>query len=178
MCDTIGVVKNWPESGLKVEQELTASAPLEPPRGAYPARVDEKGRLRLPANFQAYLESLPEKKVFATSLDMATARIYPIAVWRANEELYENDNEIADEATDVQFIANHLGSDVEMDSQGRILLSPELRRTLKLENQPVRVEFSRGAIDVYSEEQYEARMRRASQALEEKLAKLRKKGMK
>jgi MraZ protein len=150
----------------------------EPPRGAYPARVDDKGRLKLPANFQAYLESLPEKKVFATSLDMSTARIYPIAVWRANENLYENDSEIADEAIDVLFIANHLGSDVEMDGQGRILLSPELRRTLKLENQPVRLEFSRGAIDVYSESEYQSRMQRASQALEEKLAKLRKKGMK
>jgi len=42
----------------------------------------------------------------------------------------------------------------------------------------VRLEFSRGAIDVYSESEYQSRMQRASQALEEKLAKLRKKGMK
>lgn len=151
---------------------------FEPPRGAYPARVDEKGRLKLPASFQTYLDNLPEKKVFATSLDMATARIYPIDVWRANEKLYENDNEIAEEASDVLFIANHLGSDVEMDSQGRILLSPELRRTLGLENQPVRLEFSRGAIDVYSEAQYQAALDRAGAGLAEKLGRLRKKGMK
>lgn len=152
--------------------------PLEPPRGAYPARVDEKGRLKLPTSFQSYLDGLPEKKVFATSLDMATARIYPIGVWRANENLYENDNEIAEEAGDVLFIANHLGSDVEMDSQGRILLSPELRRTLGLENQTVRLEFSRGAIDVYSEAEYLMKLERAGAGLAEKLGRLRKKGMK
>jgi len=161
-----------------VVEETPASVPLEPPRGAYPARVDDKGRLKLPSAFLSYLGNLPEKKVFVTSLDKVTARIYPISVWRANEILFENETEMAEEAADVLFLANHLGSDVEVDSQGRILLSPELRRALMLENQTVQLGFSRGAIDVYTEAEYNRRLDRAGEGVGEKLVGLRKKGMK
>ena len=41
----------------------------EPPNGMYPARVDDKGRLKLPVGFQEYISGLPEKKLFVTSLD-------------------------------------------------------------------------------------------------------------
>jgi MraZ protein len=63
-------------------------APVEPPRGTYQARVDEKGRLKLPAVFQQYLTDLGETKVFVTSLDVRIARIYPISVWKENEILF------------------------------------------------------------------------------------------
>ena len=41
--------------------------PLEPPRGIYPARLDDKGRLKLPVQFQQYLAAFPEKKLFVAS---------------------------------------------------------------------------------------------------------------
>ena len=55
---------------------------LEPPDGMYPARMDDRGRVKLPAAFQEYLNSLDDKKLFVTSLDRRIAQIYPIRAWR------------------------------------------------------------------------------------------------
>ena len=56
----------------------------------FPARLDDKGRMKLPTAFQTYFNSLPEKKLFVTSLDRRIAQIYPIAAWRENEKFFEN----------------------------------------------------------------------------------------
>ena len=53
----------------------------------YPARLDEKGRLKLPVEFQRYLAGLPEKKLFVTSKDRRMATVYPIGIWRENEKV-------------------------------------------------------------------------------------------
>ncbi len=63
------------------------NAPVEPPNGRYNGKLDEKGRLKLPACFQEYLATIPEKGLFVTSIDRSTAQIYPIAAWRANLKL-------------------------------------------------------------------------------------------
>ena len=63
---------------------------VEPPRGFHGARVDEKGRLKLPSVFQQYLKSLGEETVFITTLDMSTLRIYPISLWKQNELFFED----------------------------------------------------------------------------------------
>jgi DNA-binding transcriptional regulator/RsmH inhibitor MraZ len=42
-----------------------------------------------------------------------------------------------------------------MDGQGRILFSPDLRRTLGIENQPVRIHKVQGWAEVLSEKVYE-----------------------
>jgi len=139
------------------------SPPLEAPRGIYPARVDDKGRLKLPVPFQQYLSALPEKKLFATSLDRATARIYPIAVWRETENALRGARgEDASRARRVYFSAMELGADSELDGQGRVLLPPELRRTLGIENQGVHVLADRGRIDILSQAQFEERRRAAA----------------
>jgi MraZ protein len=161
-----------------VDSEIKVPVPPEPPRGTYPARVDEKGRLKLPVRFQEYLGELPEKKLFITSLDGHIARIYPISVWKENEKFFETFTDDPQAAEDVAFMANDLGSDVAVDSQGRLLLSPELRRELSLENQAVRLLFYKGRIDVYSENLYAERKQQASQGRKEKILTLERKGLK
>jgi MraZ protein len=150
----------------------------EPPRGIYPARVDEKGRLKLPAVFQQYLTDLGEKRVFVTSLDIRIARIYPISVWKENEILFDTATEDPEAAEDVKFIANDLGADSEIDGQGRVLVPQELRRMLTLENQPVWIECQKGRMNVYGKEVYEDRKRRAYENAADKLRALEKKGLK
>ncbi len=126
-------------------------APLEFPRGIYQARLDDKGRLKLPTAFQEYLNALPEKKLFVTSLDERTARLYPIAAWRQNELFFDAYKKEPKKAKHVWFKANKLGADSEMDGQGRVLFPPELRRTLKIENQPVKLYAYKGHLEVLSE---------------------------
>jgi MraZ protein len=153
-------------------------APVEPPRGTYQARVDEKGRLKLPAVFQQYLTDLGETKVFVTSLDVRIARIYPISVWKENEILFEAASDDPEAVEDVAFIANDLGADSDIDSQGRVLVPTELRRMLGIENQPVWLDCYKGRINVYGKDVYEQRKARALTNSGDKLKALERRGLK
>ncbi len=56
-------------------------------RGNHPTRVDEKGRLKLPADFRSELEGEVEgKQVFyITSKDGERAELWPIKAWEEIE---------------------------------------------------------------------------------------------
>src|ERR1022692_4981196 len=109
----------------------------------YPARLDEKGRLKLPEKFQRYLAGLPEKKLFVTSTERLMATVYPIGIWRENEKLLADFRDNPKASKRLWFTAQDLGSEAEMDGQGRVQFSPELRRYLHIENQPVKVHVVR-----------------------------------
>jgi MraZ protein len=151
---------------------------MEPPRGMYPARLDEKGRLKLPVEFQRYLGGLPEKKLFVTSTDRHMALVYPIAIWRENEKMFASFRENPKVAKRVWFTASELGSEAEMDGQGRVQFSPELRRELRIENQPVKVLVVNGAVQVMSEEVFHAQRAESAQAPEDDLEILQRAGFK
>ena len=155
----------------------TRTAKVEAPRGFHSARVDEKGRLKLPAIFQKFLrEDLGENKVFVTTLDVSTVRIYPISLWEQNEKFFEqsDDPELAE---NVSFLANHYGADSEIDPQGRILVPTGLRRDLGIENQTVWLQHYRGRIDVLGKEQYDGRLARARLNPLDSLHSLERKGL-
>jgi MraZ protein len=143
----------------------------------YPGRLDDKGRMKVPVDFQQFLGALREKKLFVTILDRRIAQIYPIAVWRENEKFFETYREDPRIARNVAFNAADLGAESEMDNQGRILFPPELRRELAIENQSVRLYAYRGRIEVLSEKIYEERKREASQMAADDLAKLESAGL-
>jgi MraZ protein len=138
------------------EPEQPQSSAVEAPRGMYPGRLDEKGRLKVPAALQRYFESLPEKKLFVTSLDRRTAAIYPIGAWRATEQFFDNYHDDPQAAEDISFIANRFGSEVEMDAAGRILFNSDLRKVVKLEGE-LHMYSYRGHIEVLTEEIYNER---------------------
>ncbi len=71
-----------------------------------------------------------------------------------------------------------LGSEAEMDGQGRVQFSPELRRYLHIENQPVKVHVVNGAIQVMSEETYQAWRTEAEQSSADDLETLQRAGFK
>lgn len=150
---------------------------IEPPRGMFPGRLDDKGRVKVPAALQQYLAALREKTLFVTSLDRRIAQIYPIAAWRENEKFFETYKDDPRLARSVAFNAADLGSEVEMDTQGRVLFSPELRRELGIENAPVKLFHYRGHIEVLSEKIYEERKAQAAQLAEEDLRKLEAAGL-
>lgn len=150
---------------------------VEAPRGFLGARVDEKGRLKLPAAIVQYLEAFGEKKVFITTLNGSTARIYPISVWRETEQFLEEAGEDTEEREDVAFVAYHYGADDEVDGQGRVLVPAELRRALKIENEQVFLRCFKQRIDVLGRDIYEQRLSSAMNGLDGKVQDLVKKGM-
>ena len=143
----------------------------------YPGRLDDKGRVKLPATFQQYFAALREKKLFVTSLDRRIAQIYPMEVWRQNEKFFDSYRDDVRVSRNVAFNAADLGAETEMDAQGRILFSPELRRELGIENQPVKLFAYRGRIEVLSEKIYEERKREAAQTAADDVAKLEAAGL-
>jgi DNA-binding transcriptional regulator/RsmH inhibitor MraZ len=143
----------------------------------YPGRLDEKGRVKMPVAFQQFFSALREKKLFVTSLDRRIAQIYPMPVWRENEKFFDNYRENPRIARNVAFNAADLGAETEMDSQGRVLFSPELRRELGIENAPVRLYAYRGRIEVLSEAIYEERKRQAAETAQADLETLEAAGL-
>lgn len=158
--------------------DLNKAAVVEAPHSIAQARVDDKGRLKLPAEFVEYLKKLEVTKVFITTVDLRLARIYPSSVWNTNENFCENAGELSEEAEDVANIAKYYGGDSEIDAQGRVLMPAELRKELELESQPVWLDVYHGRINVANKKVHEERMQRARVNLTDKLKALEKKGFK
>jgi len=168
--------------GLVVENGALGSGgglpAVEPPHSIAQARVDDKGRLKLPAEFWEYLKQLGVEKVFITTIDLRLARIYPIPLWKSNENLFANAGDLAELAEDVAYIAKYFGGDSEIDAQGRVLMPAALRKELSLESQPVWLDCYNGRINVAGKEIHEERFHRAMANLGEEVKTLATKGLK
>jgi MraZ protein len=162
---------------VEPDKEAVIEPQNEPPNGMYPARVDDKGRLKLPVGFQEYFTGLPEKKLFVTSLDRRIGQIYPIANWREAKKFLYGQKENSQAARRIAFNAQDLGADSEMDNQGRVLLPPEMRRELAIENQSVRLFHYKGRVEILSETIYLERKREAAGSAEADLETLEGAGL-
>jgi MraZ protein len=96
-------------------------------RGNHPTRVDEKGRLKVPAEFKRVIDEKYAARFYITSLNGKVAQIYPFEEWERIEQrlaALSNFN-----PTKKKFLtrSNYWGQAVEMDAQGRLLL-PQLLR--------------------------------------------------
>ena len=140
--------------------------------------MDDRGRVKVPAAFKEYLEQFPDKKLFVTSMDRRIAQVYPIVFWEKTEKFLEEFSDDPEAAERLAFNAADLGSETEMDSQGRILFSPKLRRELDLENQPVHLYNFGGHIEVLNDALYEQKKRESMVDPVADKARLRKAGMK
>jgi MraZ protein len=160
-------------------EDQPKTTPVEPPRGFFSAHVDEKGRLKLPVDVQAFLGAFGDEKLFVTSVDDRIARIYPISVWKGNEIVLEQlAAEDPEAAEALAFVSNDYGAEAKIDPQGRVMLPTDLRRALTLENQEVRLDCTQSAINIYSKAEYEASKRRSRENLAEKLKTAKLKGFK
>jgi transcriptional regulator MraZ len=98
-------------------------------RGNHPARVDEKGRIKVPNGFRSFIESHYGPELFVTSVTGEHALLYPMAVW------LEIERKLAaapsTNPSKLRFLdrVNFFGQVVTMDKQGRVLLPQMLRET-------------------------------------------------
>lgn len=160
-----------------MEEPLQNGAP-RPPIGIYTSRCDEKGRVRLPKEFEDFVRTFPEQEFFITSLDGDIGRIYPISVWRENQKLLADSTEDAEAAEDVAFFADYWGSVSGLDAQGRLLVAPVLRKKLGIEGQPVSLRCFKNGIDIFSEAASDKLLQRATDRMQQNLTMLRKRGLK
>lgn len=156
---------------------MTTEGAIPPPLGMYPARLDDKGRLKLPTVFQQYFNRFPERKLFITSIDGRIAQIYSISAWRENERFLNNYREDPVAAADLLFNAQDLGAEAEMDIQGRVTVNSDLRRELGLEGQELRLSAYKNHVQVLTETIYQERRRRARPHGPENAEKLKAAGL-
>ncbi len=100
-------------------------------RGNYPAKVDDKGRVKIPA---AFLEALREygNKFYVTSENGDYVRVYPMKIWNEIEEKLARLS--SHNRTKQRFLTrtNYYGQVVELDGQGRILVPSILRESAQM----------------------------------------------
>jgi MraZ protein len=103
-------------------------------RGSYLATVDEKGRVKIPADF---LEPLRKagKKFYVTSASGDHVRIYPLKEWERIEDVLAKKSSY--DAVKRKFLerANYYGQVVEVDGQGRLLIPPLLRESAEMKGE-------------------------------------------
>jgi MraZ protein len=94
-------------------------------RGNSPAKVDEKGRLKIPAQF---LDELKEygTSFYITSTRGDAARIYPLKVWAEIEDELATKESTKDKRKFL-LATSYYGQVAELDAQGRVLLPAILR---------------------------------------------------
>ena len=101
-------------------------------RGNHPTRVDEKGRLKVPAEFKRVIDEKYAQKFYITSLDGIVAQVYPFEEWERIEQKLAALSTY--NPTKKKFLnrTNYYGQVVEMDGQGRLLIPQILREAAQI----------------------------------------------
>ena len=96
-------------------------------RGNAPARIDDKGRLKMPSNFRSLLESKYGRELFLTSVTGEYVRVYPLPVWLDIE--LKLGAMPSTHPSRLRFLdrVNYFGQAAELDAQGRVIIPPRLR---------------------------------------------------
>jgi MraZ protein len=128
-------------------------------RGNAPARIDDKGRLKVPTTFRSLLESTYGREVFITSLTGEYVRLYPMPVWLELEQRLEQAP--TTHPARLRFLdrVNYYGQIGELDVQGRVIIPVRLRESASMSGD-VDVLGQIKYLDVWSHDRFVAKMQR------------------
>ena len=126
-------------------------------RGNHPARVDEKGRLKVPADFKRRVDEVYGPQFFITSKDGKRAEVYPLKEWEAIEAKLAQIPSMNPAKKKFMDRVNYYGQMTEMDAQGRVLLPQILRESARLDGD-VAVIGQQLYLEVENREQLEKRI--------------------
>ncbi len=100
-------------------------------RGNHPTRVDEKGRLKIPADFKRVAEEKYGSQFYITSVDGIAAQIWPMPEWEKKEQQVLGMPSLPAKQKWLD-LTSYYGQVAEMDAQGRVLLPQLLRESGEL----------------------------------------------
>ena len=128
-------------------------------RGSAPARVEDKGRLKIPTVFRGLIQDQQGPDVFVTSLKGDCVRIYPMPVWLDTERKLQAMP--SNHPARLKFLdrVNYFGQTCELDSQGRIVIPAHLREAASIAGD-VRVFGRIDYLEVWNEERFAEKLRR------------------
>ena len=128
-------------------------------RGNAPAKIDDKGRLKVPNGFRARIQEAYGRDVFVTSLSGDSVRIYPMPVWMALEEKLARVP--SSHPARLKFFdrVNYFGQTATFDNQGRVIIHPRLRETAGMSGE-VDVFGQYEYLDIWNHERFLAKLQR------------------
>jgi MraZ protein len=98
-------------------------------RGHEQARIDDKGRLKVPNVFRSLLEKTHGRELFVTSLTGESVLVYPMPIWTEKEKKLAEIPSLHPSRRRYFDRVNFFGQAVELDTQGRVLVPLRLRET-------------------------------------------------
>ena len=129
-------------------------------RGNALAKVDEKGRLKLPAVFRPVIEPQYGNEFFVTSLQGHSARIYPMEVYSELERRLVGSSTVQPLVTRLRNSLNYYGQPAAMDAQSRILIHPLLREAARIDRE-VAVLGQQNYLEVWNRTVFEEQLRKS-----------------
>jgi MraZ protein len=128
-------------------------------RGSTSARIDDKGRLKVPNTFRRLVEQKHGRELFLTSLTGEYVRIYPMPVWLELEEKLASMP--STHPSKLRFLdrVNYYGSAGELDIQGRVIIPARLRDAATMSGD-VDVLAQVNYLDVWNHDRFVAKMQR------------------
>lgn len=105
-------------------------------RGGFPATIDAKGRIKLPARLREQLEADFGRELFVCSFFPHELRIYPLRVWEVIEERLLSKPAMKPAVLKLIERVNY-GQSIELDDHGRFIVPALLREMVEVEGEVV-----------------------------------------
>ena len=104
-------------------------------RGHATAKVDEKGRFKIPAEFSGgFLELCgADRRTFMTSEDGERILVYPMPVWEEYEHRLDSLPRTDPELDRLRLALSYWGQEIPVDGQGRLRIHGDLLRELGID---------------------------------------------
>lgn len=129
-------------------------------RGSYAAKIDDKGRLKIPNAFRALVEDQHGAAgLYVTSLTGNSVLIYPMSVWLAVEQRLARMPSTHPARLKFLDRVNYFGQVSEFDVQGRVLMPTRLRDAAGMTGEVVvlgQVDY----LEVWNHERFQAKLQR------------------
>ena len=123
-------------------------------RGGSTVKLDAKGRLALPTRYRAFITERFEGRLVLTVYDDGCLLLYPQPEWEEIEHRLIRTPNQDRRVRDVQRMLMGHATEVEMDGNGRILVSPRLRDFAHLEKNVALVGVGK-KFEIWNEEAWE-----------------------
>ena len=124
-------------------------------RGNHPAKVDEKGRLKLPSAFKQLVDAGSVTQFYVTSTDGESAQVWPLPEWEKREAQLAESSEMEEAVPKYLSITSYYGQQVEMDAQARLLIPQILRSAAGLDDEEVAVMGMGSHLAVHNRKRFE-----------------------
>ena len=145
-------------------------------RGIFHNHLDEKGRLNIPAKLREQMKADHESPLILTLGFDQALYLYPMDVWKKIEDQLLTLNSLSPEVRQFQRMILGNSDEVELDSQGRIIISPVLRKEAGLSKNIV-IAGMLQRVEIWDKEKYENYHAQSAQTLELLGQKLADKGI-